>query len=47
MTEWVLANCERFACLPSQLLDEDAEMLRLLKIEQLGRREEVGADSGQ
>lgn len=29
--------CERFGCLPSQLLAEDAELLRLVQIEQRGR----------
>jgi hypothetical protein len=33
--------CERFGCLPSQLYREDAEMLRLLTIEAMGRKDEV------
>jgi hypothetical protein len=38
----VLGLCDRFKCLPSQLEKEDAGLLRLLKIEELGtRREEV------
>jgi len=28
----VLTLCERFSCLPSQLMDEDSELLRLLSI---------------
>jgi len=36
MTRFILRNCERFGCLPSQLLEEDAELLRLLNIEALG-----------
>lgn len=28
--------CERFHCLPSQLLAEDAELMRLLAVERLG-----------
>lgn len=27
--------CERFGCLPSQLMAEDAGLLRLLKLEEL------------
>lgn len=37
----VLAMCERFGCLPSQLYREDADLLRLAQIEALGRKEEV------
>lgn len=39
----ILGLCERFRCLPSQVLAEDASLLRLLKIAELGHREEVGA----
>lgn len=28
--------CERFSCLPSQLLAEDARMIRMLRIVELG-----------
>jgi hypothetical protein len=35
----ILALCDRFHCLPSAVLAEDADVLRLLKIEFLGRRE--------
>lgn len=38
----VLALCDRFHCLPSQVMGEDAGLLRLLKIEQLGHRREDG-----
>lgn len=33
--------CERFGCLPSQLMDEDAELIRLIRITELGKVEEV------
>lgn len=36
----ILGLCERFGCLPSALLAEDASLLRLLKIEQMGRPED-------
>ncbi len=32
----IINLCERFHCLPSQLLKEDAEFLRLLAIHDLG-----------
>lgn len=32
--------CERFSCLPSQLLEEDAELLRLVSIVALGTPEQ-------
>ena len=37
--EVVIGLCERFHCLPSQLMKEDAALLRGLKIVDLGRRE--------
>lgn len=33
----MLQLCDRFHCLPSQIEKEDAEVLRLIKIEALGR----------
>jgi hypothetical protein len=33
----VLGLCERFGCLPSALLAEDADLLRWVRIEHLGR----------
>ena len=33
--------CDRFKCLPSEALKESADILRLMKIEQLGKTEEV------
>jgi len=36
----ILRLCDRFHCLPSQVLDEDARIIRMLKIESLGKREE-------
>jgi len=32
--------CERFGALPSAVLAEDAELVRLLRVEQLGTRKE-------
>lgn len=41
----VLGLCERFGCLPSALLAEDAELLRWLKVAALGRpAEPAGGD---
>lgn len=39
----ILSLCERFGCLPSALLAEDAGLLRLVKIEALGRPAVQGA----
>ncbi len=36
----MLGLCERFGCLPGQLLAEDAGLLRMVRIEALGKREE-------
>lgn len=41
----LLGLCDRFHCLPSQLEREDASILRLVKIEALGRREEAPPDA--
>ena len=38
---WILRQCERFGCLPSQLMREDAGLLRLLRLEEL-----AGPDPG-
>jgi hypothetical protein len=38
----VLGLCDRFGCLPSQVLAEDAGLLRYLRIEHLGKRVEGG-----
>ncbi len=35
----ILGLCERFHCLPSQILEEDASLLRLILIEQMGNPE--------
>lgn len=32
----VIGLCDRFKCLPSQLMQEDAEFLRLVLIEHMG-----------
>jgi hypothetical protein len=39
----VLALCDRFRCLPSQVLREDAELIRLINIVGLAKPEEVPA----
>ena len=36
----MLAVCDRFGCLPSAALAEDAGFIRLLQIEAMGKREE-------
>jgi hypothetical protein len=36
----ILSLCERFGCLPSAVYAESGELLALLRIEALGRREE-------
>lgn len=36
----ILGLCRQFHCLPSQLMAEDATVLRLLAIEHAGRLEE-------
>lgn len=36
MAEFVFGMCKTFGCLPSQLLDEDAEILQLLSIVERG-----------
>lgn len=36
----ILGLCDRFGCLPSQLLAEDAGLLRLLRIEAYGKTSE-------
>jgi hypothetical protein len=33
----VLGVCDRFHCLPSEAMEEDAGVIRLLKIEALGK----------
>ncbi len=35
--------CERFGCLPSALLAEDADLLRLVQLEYLAREENAAA----
>jgi len=34
-----LKQCQRFGCLPSALLDEDPDLFRWLKLEELGGEE--------
>lgn len=38
----VLGLCERFHCLPSEVLAEGTDMLRLLTIEKLAEKEREG-----
>lgn len=38
--EFVLGACERFGCLPSQLVKEDVALMRLLAIEAAGKQDE-------
>jgi hypothetical protein len=33
----ILGLCERFSCLPSQLMAEDVSLLQLVALEDLGR----------
>jgi hypothetical protein len=40
----ILGLCDRFHKLPSEVLAEDAYLLQLLKIEELGTPEEVEFD---
>jgi hypothetical protein len=42
----VLGLCERFGCLPEVLYETDAELLRLLQIEALGRPKDKDAPAG-
>jgi hypothetical protein len=42
----VLALCERFGCLPSQLYAEDASLLRMLRVVQAGTPDPVGGEPG-
>lgn len=34
--------CERFHCLPSQLYEEDAELMRMLAIRAMGTKNKAG-----
>jgi hypothetical protein len=38
---YILRLCERFKCLPSALLAEDSDLLRMLAIEELATAQEV------
>lgn len=37
-----MSCCERFGCLPSQLMAEDAEIIRMIQIEALGKEGDGG-----
>lgn len=39
----MLKLCERFGCLPSELYEEDVDLLRMIAIEELGG----GRDEGE
>lgn len=43
---FILGCCERFGCLPSQLLAEDAGLARLLAIEGLAQPDQLGEVGG-
>lgn len=36
----MLGLCDRFKCLPSQLYEEDAELMRMIVIQRLGTKQE-------
>lgn len=38
--------CDRFKCLPSQLYQEDAELVRMLAILAKGQRDQEGVEYG-
>lgn len=40
----MLGACERFGKLPSELYAEDVELIQLLNIEAMGRRDEEGGE---
>ena len=42
--ELIVGLCDRFHCLPSQLLEEDWELLRMLELVELGRPDDEGDD---
>lgn len=35
-----MAMCERFGCLPDRLYEQDVELIRMARIEALGRKED-------
>lgn len=43
----MLGLCDRFRCLPSQVYAEDAEILRLIRIEALGRPDPPQQEGGE
>lgn len=42
----ILTLCQRFHKLPSEILNEDVELLQLLQIWQRGKLPDEGADDG-
>jgi hypothetical protein len=40
----IIGLCDRFHCLPSQLMEEDLDIIRLLKIVALGSQQEEGGE---
>lgn len=43
----ILGLCERFHCLPSQIEEEEASILRLILIEQMGNPEPETPEYGE
>lgn len=43
----IVSLCERFGCLPSALLAEDAELLRLVTLAGMARAPEEVSDHGE
>lgn len=43
----IIDLCQTFGCLPSQLLAEDATLLRLIAIKQLGTPEHDEGEGGE
>lgn len=41
--ELIIGLCDRFHCLPSVLMEEDVYLLRMLRLVERGRRDDVGA----
>lgn len=45
IAQTVVGLCDRFKCLPSQLMGEDASLLRLVAIEARGKRKQQEQES--
>lgn len=44
---WILEQCDRFSCLPGELMREDGQLLGLLEIEREVRGPDVERDHDQ